>query len=174
MVEISLDTSKAVSNELATLAQTETKETDRKLIAQVFNSLNPDFWATARERSRLHKIEWQAKTNVLADIQIFNTYLAGIASQIADYGYLRNLDLVTTDKYMNLWQLHVFGERDFDNWFFSSPNDFPKLKVYVQKLDYLRLLVIAYVETYLLPDKAEADKLAGEAQPEQTLAATLA
>ena len=151
MVETSLNTGQKVSNEPSEWGQLETKETDRKLIAQIFNSINPDFWATARERSRLHKIEWKAKTNVWADVQIYNTYLAGVASQIADYGYLENLELVTTDKYMNLGQLHVFGEKDFDDWFFSSANDFPKLKAYIQKLDYLRLLVIDYVETYLLP-----------------------
>ncbi len=162
MVETEIDEGREVIARSELLTGPDKKEGARKLIAQISRSLIPAYWATEDERSKLSDLEWDSDTDISGDIELFSSNVGGYASQIEHAGYLSNLDLATGDGYLNLWRLQIFGERDFDNWFFSSPNDFPKLKAYVQKLDYLRLLLINYVETYLLPEQqAEA----GSGQP---------
>lgn len=148
-----VDTKKQIAKESWPLAKPGNRESDRQLIADIFSTVIPEYQATRRERGRMHKLEWDSNIeySILGDIELFDTDVAGYASQIADYGYLKNFELATGDSNLNLWRLHIFGTKHFDNWFFSPANDFPKLKAYVQKLDYLRLLVIDYVETYLLP-----------------------
>ena len=43
----------------------------------------------------------------------------------------------------------LFNDDDFTTWYFSDENIYPKIKMYANLLDYLRMLALDYVTRYL-------------------------
>lgn len=121
----------------------------RKLIAEVFESLIPEYRNTRAERRKLPDQEWDAhhEHSILGDIQLFDTYIAGYAAQIAEKG---NLIQPPHQALSDLTHYQFFTRPYLSEWYFAPDNNYPKLKAYVRKLDYLRLLLMEYIEQCLI------------------------
>jgi|SRR6516162_9566797 hypothetical protein len=100
----------------------------------------------SEERARLHQEEFNhgdTSFSPLGRIELFSDYIAGIASSLTEKRRVRK---ISEDAINNLEHLSVFKSESFSEWFLSSANKYPKLRLYVELTDYLRRLMIDYLK----------------------------
>ena len=124
---------------------TDTAHIDRQYITYLSEQINPKYQQIAPERARLHQEEWDQEVHdtVLGIVESRTSDVAGAASQIAYKGYINEPEQILAYLEHRFFAIPYCVE-----WYLSPDNDFPGLKAYIQHIDYLRLLVRAYVQTH--------------------------
>lgn len=113
-------------------------------IIGVLNQLLIDYKNTREERRKLMDWEDSKDFSILGEIEIFTTDIRGYASQLTANAGLENPPEVVA----KLKQIQILYSSNFREWYFSSENEYPQLKHYIEKLNYLRLLLIEYISQY--------------------------
>lgn len=117
--------------------------TSKEYINKVLNQLLIDYKNTRQERRKLTHWEESKDFSILGEIEIFTDNIRGYASQIT------NNTLENPQKSLErLKKIQIFSIPDFWNSYFQYENEYPQLKKYIKKLNYLRLLVIEYITQY--------------------------
>ena len=124
---------------------TNTSEIDRQYISYLSEQITLKYQQIAPERARLHQEEWdqEVEDTVLGIMDWCSDDVAGAASQIAYKGYVNEPEQILT-----ALEYRFFAFPHCVEWYLSPDNDLPGLKAYIQHVDYLRLLVRAYVQTH--------------------------
>ncbi len=120
---------------------------EKKRIAQLADDLLIRYQNMRDERSQLHEWEWEneADFTILGLIELYDSDIGGYASQIATEGKVVNpIGAVNV-----LSERCLFNDDDFTTWYFSDENIYPKIKMYANLLDYLRMLALDYITRYL-------------------------
>lgn len=120
--------------------------TAKDYIIRVQNKLLIDYKNTREERRKLMNWEESKDFSILGEIEIFTTDIRGYTSQLITNNFLENPQEVVE----KLKQIQIFYNSEFGEWYFSSQNQYPQLKNYIEKLNYLRLLLIEYISQYKL------------------------
>ncbi len=93
------------------------------------------------EKQQLAQWEEEKEFSILGVIELFTTEIRGYAFQIITNQLEPNhQEIVTKLKKLNLLNLSYFQQ-----WYFSDELNFSLLKNYVEKLNYLRLLILEYL-----------------------------
>lgn len=119
--------------------------TSKEHINKVLNQLLTDYKNTREERRKLLHWEESKDFSILGEIEIFTDNIRGYASQITN-NTLEN----PQEKLEILKQIQIFNIPNFWNWYFQYENEYPQLENYIEKLNYLRLLLIEYITQYQL------------------------
>ncbi|MBD2775559.1 hypothetical protein [Iningainema tapete] len=118
--------------------------TAKDYITKVLNQLLIDYKNTREERRKLTHWEESRDFSILGEIEIFTTDIRGYTSQLITNNFLENPQEI----FEKLKQLQIFYNSYFVEWYFHEENEYPQLKNYVEKLNYLRLLLIEYISQY--------------------------
>ncbi|BAY60832.1 hypothetical protein NIES22_08920 [Calothrix brevissima NIES-22] len=113
----------------------------KQYITNVLQQLLIDYKNTRDERRQIAIWEESQDFSILGEIEIFATDIEGYASQV-----IANDDLEQYQEMMQkLTKMHIFDIAYFADWYFAEESQFPQIKLYIEKLNYLRLLVIEYI-----------------------------
>ncbi len=125
---------------------------------------------TKEERKRLLP-EWQEAEDftVLDEMEMLTADIRGYASQVHISGGLENAvprqgldsgsDVAFSERQKSeaiqrLENLQVFQRKSVANWYFNTEEgDYLQIKLYLSLLDYLRILVIKYLQLLPTPDE---------------------
>jgi hypothetical protein len=105
---------------------------------------------TSAERHRLHLQEWDSEGDyrTLHEVELFADYIAGYMARVTEGDWVKSEDVKKAIQ--DLQGYRIFDIPGFVEWYFSSASDYPKLKAYIELLDYSRLLTIEYLVLYQL------------------------
>jgi hypothetical protein len=112
-------------------------------IRTLYEELIDSYQDTSADIAKVAEWEEDLDVTILGELEIYTSYILGYASQIAT-----TARIVDSDK-GNLRFLQTFPIYDIDyvaDWYWQSAGEFAQLKQYIQKLDYLRLLVLQYCD----------------------------
>ena len=99
---------------------------------------------SALERAEIDEWEWENDFDftILGLMEVYSSYVGGYASQIATEGKV----LEPRNAIKLLEKKRLFDESYFVDWSFSGGQKYVKVKKYANNLDYLRMLVIDYIQ----------------------------
>ena len=119
-------------------------QTAKDYIGKVLKHLLSHYKNTREERRQVALWEESKDFSILGEIEIFTTDIEGCASQV-----IANDDLENSQDMINkLTKLQIFDVSYFADWYFSEETQFTQIKRYIEKLNYLRLLMIEYISLY--------------------------
>jgi hypothetical protein len=110
-------------------------------IQMLYEELVDSYQENSADIARVAEWEENLDVTILGQLEIYTIYILGYASQIVTTGHI-----VETDK-ENMKFLQTFPIYDIDyvaSWYWQSAGEFAQLKQYLQRSDYLRLLVLHY------------------------------
>ncbi|WP_287310962.1 hypothetical protein [Moorena sp. SIO1G6] len=114
--------------------------TAKGYIEQILNQLLIDYQATQAERIKIYRWEENQDVSILGIIELLTDTIRGYAFQVI------NDNSLNTQKISNeLQKIKLVEIAKFTEWYFSQDFDYPKMKHYVETLNYLRLLIIEYI-----------------------------
>ena len=130
----------------------------KKRISQLADDLLIRYRDMEDERSQLHQWEWENDFDftILGLIELCDSDVGGYASQIATKGSVIN----PKGALKVLSEIALFNDPDFVAWYFSAENSYPKVRMYTNLLDYLRMLVMDYLAHYQRGVETAADEMA--------------
>lgn len=88
----------------------------------------------------------EEELSIIEEIELLTTDLRGYASQIKTKRQIKQP--VTALDFLK--KLQIFEIISLENLYFSELSDFPRTKQYLQKLDYLKLLLLEWLQEYQL------------------------
>jgi hypothetical protein len=118
--------------------------TAKNYIGKVLKHLLCEYKNTREERRQISQWEESKSFSILGEIEIFTTDIEGCASQVITNDELENYQ----DIIKKLTKINIFDISYFADWYFSEESQFPQIKLYIEKLNYLRLLIIEYISLY--------------------------
>jgi hypothetical protein len=77
-----------------------------------------------------------------------------IENEPAAIAHLQTLRLFSIPAIAHLQTLRLFSIPAIAQFYFETDQHYPKLKEYVRRLDYLRLLVLEYLQAHTQPESA--------------------
>lgn len=115
---------------------------EKKYLINFLDQLNQLYRQTKSERNQLAAI---AKTDeeftVLEEIELLTVELRGYASQIEARGWVENSeDAINGLQMMHIFEIPVIAKLYFDY------KEYDLIKSYIRMLDYLRLLILDYLQ----------------------------
>ncbi|MEA5533357.1 hypothetical protein [Crocosphaera sp. XPORK-15E] len=110
-------------------------------IEQILNQLILDYQHTHEERAKITLWEENQEFSILGIIEMLTDTIRGYAFQIINNNSLENHKAIINE----LEKCKIFEIPEFTQWYFSSEFNYPQSKKYVEKLNYLRLLIIEYI-----------------------------
>ncbi|HAG80224.1 MAG TPA: hypothetical protein DCL61_03410 [Cyanobacteria bacterium UBA12227] len=116
-------------------------QTAKDYIGRIAKQLLTDYQQTKEERHNLALWEESQEFTILGVIEIFTTDIRGYASQVITSDNLLNHQEIGK----NLDKLKIFNIPYFREWYFAPESNYPQIKRYVETLNYLRLLIIEYL-----------------------------
>lgn len=116
--------------------------TAKAYIEQILNQLLIDYQNTQLEREKIALWEENQGFSILGIIEVLTDDIRGYAFQVITNNHSANAQEIFDE----LNKLKIFEIPEFTQWYFSSEFDYPQIKNYVEKLNYLRLLIIEYIE----------------------------
>lgn len=119
-------------------------QTAKNYIGKVLKHLLSDYKNTREERRKISLWEESQDFSILGEIEIFTTDIEGCASQVMANDELENSQNIIK----KLTKINIFDISYFADWYFSEESQFPQVKLYIEKLNYLRLLIIEYISLY--------------------------
>ncbi|MBA3924373.1 MAG: hypothetical protein H0X31_22790 [Nostocaceae cyanobacterium] len=119
-------------------------QTAKNYIGKVLKHLLSDYKNTREERRIIGLWEESKDFSILGEIEIFTTDIEGCASQVMAHDDLENSQEIIK----NLTRINIFDISYFADWYFSEESQFPLVKLHLEKLNYLRLLIIEYIRLY--------------------------
>lgn len=124
---------------------------EKKRIAELLGRLLELKKATKEERPKLWQIEKESTEpyTVSDRLDILSADIIGYISRIDSENYR----LKDPQKAINhLHKLSIFDVECIMKWYPTAAQEYPKIKQYFELLDYIRLLSLAYIERYMLPE----------------------
>ncbi len=118
----------------------------RNYIIQILDQLNVDYQNTKSERSDIaaNYSQLEDEFSVLEEIELLTTDIRGYANQIKFSG-----DVDQGEKsIVNLQKMRLFDVPSLAKIYFSDSGQYPNVKSYLRTLDYLRLLILAYLNLF--------------------------
>ncbi len=118
-------------------------ERTKNQIVQVLEQLTRDY-QNIQPELRLIAVNFPAgedEFSILEEIELLTVKIRGYASQIQVRDKIDNPQLAIED----LKNLTIFDIPAIADFYFGSDGEYQRMKVYLQKLDYLRLVVIEYL-----------------------------
>lgn len=128
---------------------------ERKRIAELLERLNEHWHTTKRERSKLwHNDEDDAQGYAVWDrLEILSADIIGYAPESASENYrLKDPKKVVS----HLHRLSIFNVECVMKWYPTAAEEYPKIKHYLELLDYIRLLTLDYIQRYMLQEELTA------------------
>lgn len=120
-------------------------ELQKKHIAQVLAQLTTDYQQAKAERQALANQPFNetAEFSLLEELELLTVSIRGFGSQfIAPTGLSNQPEVVA-----QLKQLRAFDVPSIAQFYFDTSVESERLKLYVSLLDYLRLLILEYLQT---------------------------
>lgn len=132
-------------------AQADNAKTAKDYIDYVLKQLVTDYQKTKEERRKLALWEESQEFTILGIIEMFTTDIRGYTFQILDNSSLGNSQNILN----NLQRIKMFNIPYFGDWYFDAASDYPLIKQYIETLNYLRLLLIEYLNEITTERKGE-------------------
>jgi hypothetical protein len=98
---------------------------------------------TKKEQRQLAKWEEEKDFSILGVLELFTRDIRGYAFQIIENKIENNYK----QNILKLQELNIFNISYFNEWYLSENVNYPLLKNYIERLNYLRLLMIEYLLT---------------------------
>jgi hypothetical protein len=117
----------------------------KEYLSQLLEELVVDCQNTRQERKEIseHYLGLEEEFALLEELELLTVKIRGYTNQITWNGSVENPQDMITD----LQRLSVFNVSEFAQFYLEPPSPYPHTKTYIQRLDYLRLLVLEYLET---------------------------
>ena len=112
-------------------------------IQLLLEQLEQDFKAAKDERRQLAIWEDTQDTSVLGVIELYTTDIRGCTAQVLEQTFLDEPQRMIS----HLKELQLFEVSYLADWYFTTQK-FPKIKQYIDDLDYLRLLTVEYLNKH--------------------------
>ena len=100
-----------------------------------------DYQNTQLERETIALWEENQGFSILGIIEVLTDDIRGYAFQVITNNYSANAQEI----FDKLNKLKIFEIPEFTQWYFSPEFDYPQIKNCVEKLNYLRLLMLEYI-----------------------------
>lgn len=110
-------------------------------IFQILDKLVIDYQQTRSERIQIALWEEEKDFSLLGIIEMLTDEIRGYSLQSISSYNLENSQEILSD----LQKIKLFEIPYVADWYFSLEFDFPRIKNYLETLNYLRLLVIEYL-----------------------------
>ena len=120
------------------------KESIRNYIAHLLEQLAVDYKNTKSERKQIAEIlpDNESEFTVLEEIELLTVNIRGYASQIQAQGWVEKAQSVIEQ----LQNMQFFSIPTIAKFYWITSGEYPQLKAYIRTLDYLRLLIIEYLD----------------------------
>ena len=118
----------------------------KQYLANYLQQLTIDYQQTQQER-KIFVTHFNPSTEEftpLEEIEWLTTQLRGYASQLQSQGYLSQPEEAKS----YLYSLNIFMLPSLTYFYWETEDQYPLLKSYLQKLDYLRLLILDYLREH--------------------------
>jgi hypothetical protein len=134
------------------MERNETEIFEQNRIAELKSRLDEHERTIKEERRKLWHAESGSQEPVVWEtLKVVSTYIAGYVSQVTTEGYkIENPPEVI----IHLHKLSIFNVKCIMKWYPSAENEYPKIKQYFELLDYIRLLILDFIQRYRLPESA--------------------
>ena len=127
-----------------TLNQRDSKQMKR-CISELFAQMTTDYQQTRSERREVTAFPPSDEDfSVIEELELLTVDIRGYASQLQARDWIEN-PAAAIDRLQTLRLLSIPSIAQF---YFENSRDYPRLKEYVRKLDYLRLLLLEYLQSY--------------------------
>ncbi len=110
-------------------------------IEQILNQLLIKYQNTQLEREKIALWEENQEFSILGIIEIFTDDIRGYAFQVIT----KNISINAQNILNELEKLKILEIPEVTKWYFNPKFDYPKMKQYIEILNYLRLLIIEYI-----------------------------
>ncbi|MBD2139322.1 hypothetical protein H6F32_17500 [Anabaena sp. FACHB-1237] len=112
-------------------------------IIQLLDKITIDYQNTKSERQAiaLKYSPLETEFTVLEEIELLTIYIRGYANQIKARGYVQN----PVETIKTLQKITMFDIQKIAQLYFHTPGEYENLKSYLRMLDYLRLLILEYL-----------------------------
>jgi len=120
------------------------QELTKKNIVQLLEQLTNVYQATRIERQEI-AIQFPPENeefSLLEELELLTVNLRGYASQFQSTGRIVNKDHVIEQ----LQAMRVLNVPQIASFYFGSNNSYEQIKSYIRTLDYLRLLLLEYLQ----------------------------
>ena len=127
-----------------TMTQQDTKQLKR-CIKDLLVQMTTDYQQTQLERREVAAAFPLSDENfsVIEELELITTDLRGYASQLQFRDWIED-SATAIDR---LQTLRLFSIPHIAQFYFEHSQDYPKLKEYMRQLDYIRLLLLEYVQS---------------------------
>ena len=120
------------------------QELTKKNIVQLLGQLTNAYQTTRTERQEI-SIQFPAEDeefSLLEELQLLTVNIRGYASQIQSTGQIAN----QSQAIEQLQAMRVLNIPQIASFYFGSNGNFEQIKSYIRALDYLRLLLLEYLQ----------------------------
>lgn len=119
----------------------------RRCISNLLTQMTDDYQQAQPERRELAAAlaTTDKAFSVLEELELLTSDIRGYASQMQVRGWIENEPAVIA----HLQLLRLFSIPAITQFYFETDQHYPKLKEYVRRLDYLRLLLLEYLQARL-------------------------
>ncbi|AFW97036.1 hypothetical protein ANA_C20605 [Anabaena sp. 90] len=130
---------------MMTEAVLDQQEVTKRNISQLLSQLTNIYQNTRSERKEIvtQFPPDDEEFSLLEEIELLTVNLRGYASQIAAKGQIVNKEQVISQ----LQTMRVFSVSPIDKFYFSNNGKYEQIKNYIRMLDYLRLLLLEYLQS---------------------------
>ena len=128
------------------MVQTQSKlDIQKGYVSQLLEQLIVDYQNTKPERKGITERypSSEDEFSLLEELDLLTTSIRGYASQIKAQGTVKNFQQALED----LKQLNALEIPIVTRFFFENRSHYGQTKIYIQTLDYLRLLVLDYLRS---------------------------
>ncbi|MBS3026700.1 MAG: hypothetical protein HCA25_06275 [Dolichospermum sp. DET50] len=121
------------------------QEVTKKNISQLLSQLTNTYQNTRSERKEIATqfFPENEEFSLLEEIELLTVNLRGYASQIAANSQIINKDQVISQ----LQGMRVFSVSQIGEFYFNNNGKYEQMKSYIRMLDYLRLLLLEYLQS---------------------------
>jgi len=116
----------------------------RESIVELLNQLTDDYVTLEAEMKKIFEqsSDSEDEFTFLEEFELLIVSVSGYAKQIQATGNVKQLDSAT----VHLQQLQVFANLTIAQFHMETRGQYPKVQNYLQMLDYLRLLILEYLQ----------------------------
>ena len=125
------------------MAQVQNKlASQQNIIVQTLAQLTLDYQKTKSERQQIIHLCTEEEFSFLEELELVTVSIRGYASQIERRARVENREQSIAD----LHQLRVFDRSAIAQFYAETRSGYLQMRSYIRMLDYLRLLVLEYLQ----------------------------
>ncbi len=131
----------------------------RRCINDLLTYITSDYQQAQPERRELAATQSSRDEafSVLEELELLTCDLRGYASQMQVHGWIENESAAI----VHLQSLRLFSIPAIAQFYFETAQRYPKLKEYVRRFDYLRLLLLEYLQAYTFKKQGRRQEAEG-------------